>query len=339
MPLLETATADRLAAIALSHVEREFPNHITHRLNSPADVGTPAELHPIFFGSFDWHSCVHSYWLLARLAADGDLSPSRVTAIRDLFARRIRPEAVAAEVRYFEAPGRASFERPYGWAWFVKLAAELDQHPDRELRRAGDTLAPLCQIIVELWQEFWPKQTYPIRAGVHSNSAFATVLGLDYGTATSNEALAVVLREQAARWYGRDQGQPAWEPSGDEFLSPALVEALAMQRVLEADAFARWFDSYFPALAQRQPATLFTPAIVSDQSDGKLAHLNGLNLSRAWCWHTLAATLPEDDPRVALMHETADQHLAAGLTDLETDYMGSHWLASFARLALGAAAG
>lgn len=339
MPVLETATADRLAAIALSHVEREFPNHITHRLNSPADVGTPAELHPIFFGSFDWHSCVHSYWLLARLAADGDLSPARITAIRDLFARRIRPEAVAAEVRYFEAPGRAGFERPYGWAWLVKLAAELARHPERELRQAGEGLAPLCQTIVELWRDFWPKQTYPIRAGVHSNSAFATVLGLDYAAATGDEALAVILREQAAHWYGRDRDQPAWEPSGDEFLSPALVEALAMHRVLETDAFARWFDGYFPLLAKQQPAALFNPAIVTDPSDGKLAHLNGLNLSRAWCWHALAAALPAHDRRIPSMREAADRHLAAGLDDLETDYMGSHWLASFARLAFGAAPG
>lgn len=334
--LPDPETAEHLAAIALGHVEREFPNHITHLMHGPDDAARPSVLHPIFYGSFDWHSCVHSYWLLARLAAGDTLSSESRAAIISLFERRIATDAVAGERAYFHPPGRAGFERPYGWAWLVKLAAELVDHPLDELRAAGARLAPLTTQITELWRGYWPKQTYPIRAGVHSNSAFATVLGLDYSRRVGDDALAAVLVERATAWYSADRNQPAWEPGGDEFLSPALIEALAMQRTLDGPAFAAWFDAYLPATVTQRPATLFEPAIVTDRSDGKLAHLDGLNLSRAWCWAELAARLPADDARRPVMLDAADAHRAAGMAHLETDYMGSHWLASFACLALAA---
>lgn len=170
MSRLDATTADHLARIALSHIEREFPNNITHLMIGPEDAQRPCQLHPIFFGSFDWHSCVHGYWLLTHLAATGLLSESRQQAIRDLVSRRITHRAVAGELAYFNVPGRAGFERPYGWAWLVKLAGELIQHSDSVLANAGQTLRPLTDHIVQLWQHYWPKQTYPIRAGVHSNS-------------------------------------------------------------------------------------------------------------------------------------------------------------------------
>lgn len=332
--MLDHVTADRLAAIALGHVETEFPNHIVHWLNGPEDAAAPRDLHPIFYGSFDWHSCVHSYWLLARLAADGLLSATHENAIETLFVRRIHAEAVAGELAYFQPPGRAGYERPYGWAWLLKLAAELTDHPNQTLRDAGDTLAPLTRKIAALWKAYWPKQTYPIRAGVHSNSAFATVLGLDYAETVGDTALHDLLCTQARRWYSHDRDQPAWEPGGDEFLSPALIEAVAMQRVLDAPAFARWFATYLPRMAEQQPDALFTPATVTDRSDGKLAHLDGLNLSRAWCWSALAQSFSGQDPRADIARHAADIHRAAAMDYLEADYMGSHWLASFARLAM-----
>lgn len=326
--------ADRLAAIALGHVEQEFPNHVTHLMNTPEDAARPADLHPVFYGSFDWHSCVHSYWLLARLAADDEVSSDHLQAINAVFARRFMPEAVAGEVAYFEPTGRGGFERPYGWAWLLKLAAELATHPVAELRSAADILAPLTERIVALWQNYWPRQTYPIRSGTHSNSAFATVLGLDSARTLGHEGLTDVLIHQAIHWYDNDTDQPAWEPEGDAFLSPALIEALAMQRALPADRFVDWFDAYLPAIGQGRPAALFSPARVSERSDGKLAHLDGLNLSRAWCWAELARILDSDDPRADTARTAAHHHRNAAMDHLEADYMGSHWLASFARLAM-----
>ncbi|WP_111747406.1 DUF2891 domain-containing protein [Salinisphaera orenii] len=336
---LDTKNADYLATIALGHVEREFPNHITHMMNGAEDAARPCHLHPIFFGSFDWHSCVHSYWLLARLAAGDALSPDRRNAVIDLFERRITAAAVAAETAYFDPPGRAGFERPYGWAWLVKLASELARHPEPSLQSASRRLAPLADRVLSLWHAYWPKQSYPIRAGVHSNSAFATVLGLDYAEAAGDEQMAMLLRQQARAWYGDDRNQPAWEPGGDEFLSPALIEALAMQRVLTHSEFSDWFRAYLPRLEAGEPATLFEPALVTDRTDGKLAHLDGLNLTRGWCWYELADNLPAGDPRISIMQETGERHLEAGLAHLETDYMGSHWLSSFALLALEAVSG
>lgn len=335
----DTINADYLATIALGHVEREFPNHIMHVMNGPEDASRPSHLHPIFFGSFDWHSCVHSYWLLARLTAGNALSPDRRDAVIDLFKRRITETAVAAEIAYFDRPGRAGFERPYGWAWLVKLASELASHPVPSLQFAGSRLAPLTERILSLWQEYWPKQSYPIRSGVHSNSAFATVLGLDYAEAAGDERMAAILCQQARAWYGADRDQPAWEPGGDEFLSPALIEALAMQRVLTHSEFGHWFRAYLPRLEAGEPTTLFEPALVTDRTDGKLAHLDGLNLTRGWCWYQLAGNLPAGDPRCSIMQKAGARHLEAGLAHLETDYMGSHWLSSFACLALEAVSG
>jgi hypothetical protein len=322
--------ADRFAAIALGHVTREYPNKLDHVLGGDADAQTPRALHPVFYGSFDWHSCVHGYWLLAsvlRLYPHG----REAGAIRALFDAHLTPERMAGELAYLARPASAGFERPYGWAWLLKLQAELSAHDSEEGRGWAGALAPLAEAFAERFRVFLPKAAYPVRNGSHASTAFAAILALDYAEVV-DPALAALIKAKAADWYGADADARAWEPSGDDFLSPALVEAACMKRVLGSNAFPGWFDRFLPGLAARDPATLFTPAAVSDRADGKIAHLDGLNLSRAWCWRLLA----EDHAETALMLDAADTHLAAGLPHVAGDYMGEHWLASFALLALTA---
>lgn len=319
--------AERFAGIALSHVTREYPHKPGIVFAGPENVRAPAALHPVFHGSFDWHSCVHGYWLLARLLR---LYPesSRAAEIRALFDRSLVPERIAGECATLDAPAARGFERPYGWAWLLKLASELD---GAETPRWGQALAPLAARIAQRFAEFLPIAPYPVRVGTHFNTAFALRLATDF----ADDALLSQIRETALAWYGADADCPAWgEPSGDDFLSPTLIEAECLRRLLPPDAFAEWFGRFLPRLARGEPTTLFTPARVTDRSDGKIAHLDGLNLSRAWCLRSLAGTLPEGDPRCTVMQEAARTHLDAALPHLEGDYMGAHWLASFALLAL-----
>lgn len=329
-PALTADLATRLAGVALGHVGREYPNHLTLGLAGPRDLGTPRELHPLFYGSFDWHSCVHAYWVLARLLR---LFPDMPLAseIRALFDRQITAHNVAAECAYFERPLSRGFERPYGWAWLLKLAEALRRLPDS---RWSATLAPLAEIFVARFQEFLPKATYPVRAGTHFNTAFALALSADYAAATSDARFADLLRRTAEAWYGPDVDCQAWEPCGDDFLSSALIEAECMRRLLPPVKFLDWLGRFLPRLAQGRPASLFLPASVTDRTDGKIAHLDGLNLSRAWCWRSLAAQLPNADVRRSRMLGAADLHLDAGLPHVVGDYMGEHWLATFAVLAL-----
>ncbi|WID97820.1 DUF2891 domain-containing protein [Bosea vestrisii] len=321
----------RFARIALGHVGREYPNKPDHTLAGPQDALTPRELHPIFYGSYDWHSCVHSYWMLARLlrrypgfeaAAD----------IRALFDAQLTPEKVAVECAYLAAPTARGFKRTYGWGWLLKLAAELSLLDDK---RWSEVCTPLAEVFAQRFRDFLPLATYPVRVGTHFNTAFGLRMAADYATATADDDFAALLRETALRWYGADVDCPAWgEPSGDDFQSSALIEAECMRRLLAPEAFLPWFDRFLPRLERQEPATLFRPATVTDRSDGKIAHLDGLNLSRAWCWRALAGALPEGDARRAVAKTAAAEHLAAGLPHIAGDYMGEHWLASFAVLAL-----
>jgi len=325
--------AERFAAIALGHVWREFPNKLDHVMADAADARAPRALHPIFYGSFDWHSCVHAYWMLARLLRrfpDLDAAP----AIRALFDAQFTPDKVAAERAYLSAPTARGFERPYGWGWLLQLAHELAGH---EAQPWSATLAPLAEAFARRFRDFLPLATYPVRVGAHPNTAFALRMAADYAETAADAELTAVLGDAARRWYRDDADCPAWgEPGGDDFLSSALVEAECMRRLLPHAEFEPWFDRFLPALALGEPATLFRPARVSDRSDGKIAHLDGLNLSRAWCWRSLAAAMAPDDPRRAPASEAARDHLAAGLPHVAGDYMGEHWLASFAVLALEA---
>jgi hypothetical protein len=326
---LAAAAASRFASAALGHVVREYPNKMDHVLSGPEDVQGPRALHPIFFGSFDWHSCVHGWWTLFTLLR---LYPDMPEAgrIRTLADEVFTPANVAAETAYLDRPGSRGFERPYGWAWLLMLAAELDRHGDGR----ADTLRPLTLAFARRFTDFLPLADYPVRVGTHYNTAFALRLALDYAEGAGDAALTAQCRERALRWHSGDRDCQAWEPSQDEFLSPALMEAVLMRRVMPAGEFAAWFDAFLPRLAQREPATLFQPAGVSDRSDGKIAHLDGLNLSRAWCWREIAAALPSEDPRQAIALAAADDHLDAALPHVTGDYMGEHWLASFALLAL-----
>jgi hypothetical protein len=317
----------------LSHITREYPNGIQHVLSGPADVRRPRDLHPIFFGSFDWHSCVHGYWLLAtvlRLFPGNPESPE----IRELFDAQLTPAKVRGELEYIAQPLRNTFERPYGWAWLLMLSAELNRHGTDDGKRWSTALTPLAGGFVLRFLEFLPKATYPTRVGTHFNSAFALTLALEYSEVMSNTPLQRLLMSKANAWYRNDTDCQAWEPGGDDFLSPALMEAECMRRVLSASEFQDWVDRFLPRIGDRQPITLFEPAIVSDRTDGKIAHLDGVNLSRGWCWRSLASVWPDSDPRRAIALDAADVHLAAGLSHVAGDYMGEHWLATFALLAL-----
>jgi hypothetical protein len=301
----------------------------------PGDLAEPRTHHPIFFGSFDWHSCVHTHWLLARVF---HLYPdiAQAEAIRAHFDQAITAEKVAGELSYLERPTSASFERPYGWAWLLKLAAEL--RAGSEPRTWDHAMRPLAGAVVRRFLRFLPKADYPVRAGAHTNTAFALALAHDYALAAADDGLRDMIVSKAIAWYAGDVDCRAWEPSGDDFLSPALVEAECMRRILSAEDFRAWFADFLPKAADREPASLFTPALVSDRADGKIAHLDGLNLSRAWCWRGIAraAGSADDGDRTlrGVAVAAADRHLAASLPHVTGDYMGEHWLASFALLAL-----
>lgn len=255
-------------------------------------------------------------------------------AIRELFDRQFTVANVGAEVEYLAQPLHGGFERPYGWAWLLMLSAELTRHESTEGRRWSTTLKPLAGAFVTMFTGFLPKATYPIRVGTHFNSAFAITLGLEYADAMRDKRFGRLLRGRAVAWYANDADCQAWEPGGDDFLSSALIEAECMRRSLDADLFSAWLARFLPRIAGRDPISLFTPAAVSDRSDGKIAHLDGLNLSRAWCWRSIAQALPDDDPRRALALEVADVHMRASMPHIAGDYAGEHWLASFALLAL-----
>jgi hypothetical protein len=335
-PLLDASTAGRFADLALANVVREYPGKPDHTLGGDADLLPPRALHPAFHGSFDWHSCVHMHWLLVHVRR---LHPNlpQCAAIDTLLDRHLTPENVAAECAYLARPHAASFERPYGWAWLLKLAQELALCTDAEARRWAAALAPLAAGFVERWRAYLPKADFPVRYGMHSNSAFGLVFTLDYARHAGDGALAGLCEAKARAWFGADRDAPAaWEPSGFDFLSPSLVEAELVRRVLPAAAFADWLGAFLPGFAEQTPATLFTPVPVSDRSDPHIVHLDGLNLSRAWCFRGIASALPNDDPRAAVASEAAAAHRTAGEGGLASgDYAGGHWLASFAALALG----
>lgn len=328
---LTAELASRFARIALGHVGREYPNKMDHVLAGPGDVHGPRDLHPIYYGSFDWHSCVHGYWTLATVLRRHPEIPE-AGAIRSLFDDSFTAGNVAAETAYVERPASRGFERPYGWAWLLKLQGELVAHD----APWAATHRPLADAFARRFRDFLPVAAYPIRTGVHSSTAFALALASDYARVVGDTELLELLRERAVAWHGQDRDAQAWEPSLDDFLSPTLMTAECLRRLLPAADFRAWLAAYLPRLARGEPASLFTPAAPTDRTDGKIAHLDGLNLSRAWCWREIAATLDADDPARTAVSAAADAHLAAALPHVAGDYMGEHWLASFALLALTA---
>lgn len=331
-PALDVATATRLASIALDNIAREYPHKLDQVLASDADIAAPRLLHPAFHGSYDWHSCVHMHWLLARLRRRFADLPNRA-AIDALFDRHFAADAIAAEVAYLARPHAGSFERPYGWAWLLKLAAELRNEP-----RWSCGLQPLAAAFAARYLDFLPRARYPLRYGVHSNSAFALAFALDYARSCGDPALQQACAAKADQWYGEDAAAPAaWEPSGTDFLSPVLIEAELMRRVFEATDFARWLARFLPDFESSSPRNLFEPAQVDDRADAQLVHLDGLNLSRAWCFRGIASALPNGDRRIAVSRDAARRHLGAGWQGLASgEFVGAHWLATFAVLALDA---
>jgi hypothetical protein len=333
MTTLTREIAEKFAGLALAHVAREYPNKMDHVLGGPEDVIGPRAAHPVFFGSFDWHSCVHGYWLLAKvLRRYPDLGAAQ--AIASLYAQSVTKENVAAEVAYLARPGARGFERPYGWGWLLALQAELELHEDGPLHVAAVELRPLARAFADRFRAFLPLCDYPVRTGVHTSTAFALRMAADW-TEAFDPALFDLMRAKAIAWYGGDRDCQAWEPSQEDFLSPALIEAECMRRLLEPQEVREWFGRFLPRAAQGAPTSLFAPVRVSDRSDGKIAHLDGLNFSRAWCWRSLASTL-ENTAVIARAREAADRHIEASLPHVAGDYMGEHWLATFALLALEA---
>ncbi len=336
----------RFAALALKCVRKEYPNKLDHVMSDASQVGSPRELHPAFYGCYDWHSAVHGHWLLVRLLRAGAGALPEAD-IRGALGENLTAANLRIEDEYFRDPGRPSYERPYGWAWLLKLHEELYHWDDPDAGRWFDALRPLAATVVEKYLSFFPKQKYPVRVGTHFNTAFGLGFAWDYAEALwggfRKKALDIASLQQAAllkqlvserarTYFADDRAAPAgWEPSGDDFLSPSLVESDLMRRVLGAEEFPRWFDAFLPGLDEVRYANLLAPADVSDRSDPKIVHLDGLNLSRAWCMRSVAGALPEDSPRRGLLERAAARHAGDTLPHVaSSDYAGEHWLATFA---------
>jgi len=328
---LTQETASGFARLALKCIHKEYPNKLDHVINNPSEVQSPRTLHPAFYGCFDWHSSVHGHWMLVHLLR---LFPDLPEAneIRLALNRDFSAENIIKEVQYLGQKNRKSFERTYGWAWLLKLAEELHNWNDPDGQRWSKNLLPLTQAIVKRYLDFLPRQTYPIRRGVHANTAFGIGFALDYARAVGDEELETMLVKRSLAYYEKDKNYPAlWEPNGDDFFSPCLMEADLMRRLMNPTEFRNWFHRFLPDIVNRGYKNLLEPAIVSDRSDPKLVHLDGLNLSRAWCMVGIASALPFDDPVRKILIQSAIHHAESGIVHVASgNYGGEHWLASFA---------
>ena len=331
VPSLNPAQASHFARLALKCIGKEYPNKPEHVMNEVSDVKNPRSLHPSFYGCYDWHSSVHGHWMLVRLLR---LFPSVPEAqeIRSALTANLSAENILIEAAYFKQPGRQSFERTYGWAWLLKLAEELYSWDDADSKEWSKHLQPLIDVLINQYMVFLPKQTYPIRTGVHPNTAFGLAFARDYARAAGNQKLAALIDERSRAYFGSDVNYPAsWEPGGEDFFSPALMEADLMRRVMRPAEFLRWFNRLLPGLTRDEPKTLLHPAVVTDRSDPKLVHLDGLNLSRAWCMRSIANALPRNDSARRILAKSASLHARDTLAHVASgDYAGEHWLASFA---------
>ena len=325
------AEASRFAQLALKCVGKEYPNKLDHVMNDASEVRAPGSLHPAFYGCFDWHSSVHGHWMLVRLMQRFPDLPEG-PEIRATLKTNLSAENLVAEAAYLKGPNRQSFERTYGWAWLLKLAEELGRSEDPDMKQWSKNISPLADALAARYLEFLPRQNYPIRTGVHPNTAFGLAFAWDYAKATGNRKLEDLVRERSLTYFSADADYPAaWEPGGEDFFSPGLMEADLMRRVMKPEDFKRWFYRFLPGISRGRPGGLLQPAVVTDRSDPKLVHLDGLNLSRAWCMKNIAAALPPGDPAAKALVESASLHARAALSHVASgDYAGEHWLASFA---------
>ncbi len=325
-----------LARLALDGIPTEYPNKPSEVLVDDASLRTPRAMHPAFFGSFDWHSSVHGHWMLVRLLRLYPESPV-AAEIETLLDKQLTPAKMRKEADYFtETKFDKAFERMYGWAWALRLAAELRAWDDPRAKRWSEAFAPLEETIVTLTKDYLPKLTWPVRTGVHPDSGFALAFTLDYARLAQDAALEKLIVERARAFYGKDRDYPAaYEPSGQDFFSSGLNEADLMRRVLPPAEFSAWLTAFLPDLAKGEAGNLLTPVEVSDVTDGHLVHLAGLNLSRAWTFTGIASALPAEDPRVPVLKDAAARHLEGGFRYVFSGhYEGEHWLATFAVYAL-----
>jgi len=324
-------TAQRFAKLALACVHKEYPNKLSHSLNGDADVAPPRKLTPAFYGCYDWHSSVHGHWLLARLIRtfpDAEF----VQPAREALRQSLTPENIAHEAAYLRAEGRASFERPYGLAWLLQLGTELREWNDPQAREMAANLQPLEHAALEHLNAWLPKLANPVRIGEHDQTAFALGLMVDYARVSGDQRFAALVESKARQFFLNDKNCPlAYEPSGEDFLSPCLGEADLMRRVLPSRDFAAWLKTFLPQISTAATRPWLLPVVSPDPSDPKLAHLDGLNLSRAWMLQGIAAGLPKGDKRVPAITAAADAHRRAGLAAVTGEYYeGGHWLGSFA---------
>jgi hypothetical protein len=336
---LLTACAGELARTALTNVVREYPHHEGHWHTEGTPIPAPRVLHPCFYGSFDWHSCVEMFWVLVRLLRHHSaLVPA--AEIRRTLDEHLTTGALAAEAPNIAPDEHPTTQRPYGWSALLELTVETATWDDPDAARWSTALHELSAVFVTRYLDWLPRATYPVRHGVHDNGAFGLSRALPYAGYLADRGdprLRQVITETAGRWFGSDHDYPgSWEPSGADFLSPALAEAELMTRLLPATEFAGRLHAFLPGIADRKPATLFTPATVTDPSDGQIAHLHGLNLHRAWCWHRLAHALPAGDDRIPAILDAARTHTHASLPQATGGaYAVEHFLAYYALLLLG----
>ena len=330
-PMFDIPAAERFANLALACVHKEYPNHISHTLNSDADAAPPRKLTPAFYGCYDWHSSIHGHWLLVRLVRKFPDAPF-VQAAREALRQSLTAENIVQEAAYLRGEGRSSFERPYGLAWLLQLVAELREWDDPQAKEMAANLQPVEEAALERLKNRLPKLSNPVRIGEHDQTAFAHGLILDYAHGNGDQQFAELVVSKAKQFYLSDKNCPlAYEPSGEDFLSPCLGEADLMRRVLPSQEFARWLRTSMPQIPTSVAGNWLQPVVSPDPSDPKLAHLDGLNLSRAWMLEGIAAGLPKTDKRLASIKATAEAHNKAGLAAVTGEhYEGGHWLGSFA---------
>ena len=328
-PILDLAEANRLADLPIACISREYPNKLNQTLTGDDDLLPPRDLHPSFYGCFDWHSSVHGHWSMVKLLKDFP-GLEKEEEMKSLLAESLSPENIRKEIEYFQQEQNKTFERTYGWAWLLKLAGELYTWDNELARDLYQNIYPLAELISGMYIDFLPKLKYPIRVGTHTNTAFGLTFAYDYAVLVDDDSLIAGIVEKAREFYLFDSDCPfSWEPGGNDFLSPCLEEADIMRRVLDIEDYSIWLDKFIPALSD--PGFSLEPGIVTDKSDGQLAHLDGLNFSRAWCLYGIAGGVPG----YKHLSKIADEHIMHSLPGITGDhYEGGHWLASFALLAL-----